>query len=415
MKNLIPHTSSHATRSTALTALAVAVVVAVAAGILAGAGNAAPASAAGTASPLQKKSERFKAPTLVNGLLTVKGTNAGDRIALRLQAGQPGIVEVDFGDDGSAEFSFERREIAAIAVEAGNGADAVRIDEINGVFADTIPTTIDGGNGQDRLVGGAGAGTLNGGNGNDALFGGNGNETLLGGNGNDSLAGGSGAGTLDGGNGDDTLAGGSGDEKLLGGNGDDSIDGNRGNDVALMGNGNDTFTWDPGDGSDTIEGQNGNDTLLFNGANIAEQVELTANGDRLRFFRDIANITIDTAGVERVDFNALGGADLVTVNDLSATDVNELNVDLAGSPGATGDDAADRVIVNATNGDDTIKITGDAAAVQVSGLVPTVNVLHPEITNDRLEIETLDGTDTVNSTGLTAGAIQLSIDGTLVP
>jgi hypothetical protein len=376
MKNLIPHTSSHATRSTALTALAAAVVVAVAAGILAGAGNAAPASAAGTASPLQKKSERFKAPTLVNGLLTVKGTNAGDRIALRLQAGQPGIVEVDFGDDGSAEFSFERREIAAIAVEAGNGADAVRIDEINGVFADTIPTTIDGGNGQDRLVGGAGAGTLNGGNGNDALFGGNGNETLLGGNGND------------------------------------TIDGNRGNDLAFMGNGNDTFVWDPGDGSDTVEGQNGTDTMLFNGANIAEQVDLSANGHRLRFFRDIANITMDTNGVERVDFNALGGDDVVTVNDLSGTDVEQFNVDLAGSlGGATGDGAGDSIIVNGTDGDDTIKVKGDADDVKVSGLVPTVNVLHPDVGNDRLEIKTLAGTDTVKSAGLAAGAILLFVDG----
>jgi hypothetical protein len=380
MKNLIPRKSSHATRSTAVTALAVAVVVAVAAGILAGAGNAAPASAVGTAPPLQKKSEQFKAPTLENGLLTVKGTNAGDRIALRLQAGQPGILEVDFGDDGSAEFSFERREIAQIVVKAGNGGDAVRIDEINGVFADTIPTTINGGNGNDRLTGGAGAGTLNGGNGDDTLFGGNGNEELLGGNGND------------------------------------SIDGNRGNDVAFMGNGNDTFVWDPGDGSDTIEGQNGKDTLLFNGANIAEQVDLSANGHRLRFFRDIAGITMDTDGVERVDFNALGGADVVTVNDLTGTDVEEFNVDLAGSlGGATGDGAADSVIVNGSDGNDRIKVNGDAGDVKVSGLVPTVNVLHSEAANDRLDIKTLAGTDTVKSAGLAAGAIQLFVDGVLVP
>ncbi|HEX2434252.1 MAG TPA: hypothetical protein VHI55_09945, partial [Gaiellaceae bacterium] len=41
------------------------------------------------------------------------------------------------------------------------------------------------------------------------------------------------------------------------------------------------------------------------------------------------------------------------------TDVNEFNVDLAGSlGGATGDGAADRVIVNGTNGDDTIAVSG---------------------------------------------------------
>ena len=108
MKNLFPHTSSRALRPMGLTALAVAAAAAIAGGVLAGAGNAAPANAAGKASPLQKKSAQFKAPTLENGLLTVEGTNAADRIALRLQAGQPGILQVDFGDDGSAEFSFER-------------------------------------------------------------------------------------------------------------------------------------------------------------------------------------------------------------------------------------------------------------------------------------------------------------------
>ena len=175
-----------------------------------------------------------------------------------------------------------------------NGDDAVRIDESNGVFTDTIATTIHGGNGDDNLVGGAGAGTLRGDNGNDILAGGSGAETLEGGNGND------------------------------------SIDGNGGNDV-LLGSGHDTFVWDPGDGSDTVEGQNGIDTMLFNGANGAEQVDLSANGERLRFFRTQGTITMDTDGVETVDFNALGGADLVTVNDLSGTDVSNVNVDLAGA------------------------------------------------------------------------------------
>lgn len=375
MKNLIPRKRSFAGRSTRPAVFAAALVVAVAAA----AAVAAPAGAAGTAPPLQNKSEQFKAPTLENGLLTVKGMNGNDRIALRLQAGQPGILEVDFGDDGSAEFSFERSEIAQIVVKGGNGGDAIRIDESNGVFADTIPTTVDGGNGSDRLVGGSGAGTVIGGNGDDALFGGNGNE------------------------------------KLLGGNGNDTIDGNKGNDVALMGNGNDTFVWDPGDGSDTIEGQNGTDTMLFNGANIAEKVDLSANGRRLRFFRDIANITMDTDGVEQVDFTALGGADIVTVNDLTGTDVRVVNLDLAGTlGGTTGDGEADRVVVNGTNGKDTIKVKGDAGDVKVSGLVPTVNVLHSEVANDQLEINTLAGKDTVKSAGLDARAILLFVDGVLV-
>jgi Ca2+-binding RTX toxin-like protein len=379
MKNL-RFTNSLVPRSMRLTALAIAAATAaVAAGTLAGAGNAAPARTAGKASHSQKK--QIKQPTLENGLLTVEGTNKADRIALRLQAGQPGILQVDFGDDGSAEFSFERGQIAQIVVDAGNGGDAVRIDESNGIFSDTIPTTIEGGNGNDRLVGGAGAGTLDGGNGDDTLFGGNGNE------------------------------------KLLGGNGNDSIDGNKGNDTAFLGKGDDTFIWDPGDGSDTIEGEKGNDTMVFNGADVVDTVNLVADGSHLKFFRQPANITMDTHGVERVDFNALGLEDVVTVNDLTGTDVKELNIDLAGTlGGTTGDAAADRVVVNATNGNDKIDVSGhDDGGVKVRGLVPTVRVLHSEDANDSLEINTLAGTDTVKSADLDPALIQLFVDGALVP
>ena len=88
---------------------------------------------------------RFKHPKLKHGVLTVKGTEASEKIALRLQAGNPAILQVDVGDDGSADFSFERKEIAKIAVDARPGDDLVRIDDSNGAFTDSIPTTLDGG------------------------------------------------------------------------------------------------------------------------------------------------------------------------------------------------------------------------------------------------------------------------------
>src|SRR4029078_1989340 len=116
------------------------------------------------------------------------------------------------------------------------------------------------------------------------------------------------------------------------------------------------FTWDPGDGSDTVEGQAGLDTMLFNGANVSERIDVSANGERLRFFRDIANITMDVNDAEGVDFRALGGADTVTVNDLSGTDVRVVRSDLAGvAGGAAGDGQPDQVIVNSTNRKDAIR------------------------------------------------------------
>src|SRR5215207_8638478 len=72
--------------------------------------------------------------------------------------------------------------------------------------------------------------------------------------------------TVDGGAGNDTLLGSNGADTLLAGDGNDFADGNQGDDVALLGAGADTFQWDPGDGSDTVEGQDGTDAMLFNGS-----------------------------------------------------------------------------------------------------------------------------------------------------
>ena len=555
-------------------AIALAAAVAGAAGIAAGPVNAAPARHAGKASHAHK-ADKFKHPKLKHGVLTIEGTDASDTIALRLQAGDPGVLQVDVGDDGSPDFSFRRAEVTSIAVDAAAGDDFVRIDDSNGAFTDTIPTTIDGGAGNDTIAGGKGAETLLGGDGNDTIDGKGGNDlAILGagddtfvwdpGDGSDTIEGQEGTDTMifnganvaervglsangnrleflrdpgrvvmdtagveqvdfnalggadtvavgdlsgtdvktvntdlagalggttgdaqpdqvtvdgtrgndkidvagnasavavtglaaqvaiqhqdpsdkldvnglggddtisaaalaaqaitlsvDGGAGDDTIAGGAGAETLLGGDGNDTIDGNGGNDTANLGAGDDTFVWDPGDGSDTVEGQDGTDTMVFNGAGGAEQIDLSANGNRLKLFRTQGNVTMDTAGVELVDVNALGGADLVTVNDLTGTDVRNVTVDLAGTlGGATGDGQADRVVVNGTNGDDTIRAFGDATEVTAKGLDPIVAIRHSEAANDRLEINTLAGTDSVQSAGLAAGAIQLLVDGLLVP
>ena len=96
---------------------------------------------------------------------------------------------------------------------------------------------------------------------------------------------------------------------MLGGDGNDFVDGQQGNDVAFMGAGDDTFQWDPGDGSDIVEGQDGADRMLFNGSDGAEIFDTSANGGRVRFFRNLGNIVMDLDDVEAIDLNALGGAD----------------------------------------------------------------------------------------------------------
>src|SRR5262249_38947841 len=150
---------------------------------------------------------------------------------------------------------------------------------------------------------------------------------------------------------------GNGNDQLFGGSGDDNVDGNRGDDLTFLGSGNDVFTWDPGEGSDVVEGEDGQDTMVFNGSGADEVFDLAANGTRLRFTRDVANIVMEVNGVERLDVEALGGADTLTLNDLTGTDVQELHVNLeAVKGGGAPDDKVDRVILNGTNKDDFVTV-----------------------------------------------------------
>src|SRR6266496_1187382 len=152
MRNVLRLKGSRSVRPVWLSTSAVAVAAAVAgvAGIAAGPGSAAPVRHATKASHAHK-ADRFKHPKLRHGVLTIEGTEASDKIALRLQAGDAGVLQVDVGDDGSADFSFERARVASIAVDAAEGDDNVRIDDTNGSFTDGIPTTIDGGAGDDAI------------------------------------------------------------------------------------------------------------------------------------------------------------------------------------------------------------------------------------------------------------------------
>src|SRR4051812_9302245 len=164
--------------------------------------------------------------------------------------------------------------------EGGDGTDTVEVNGGNGaeVFTATAngtrvrfdrvtpaPFSIDIGT-SESLV-------LNANGGDDVFTGSNGLASLI-------------ALTVDGGAGNDTITGGDGNDLLFGGDGNDLVNGGRGNDTARLGAGDDTFVWNPGDGSDTVEGQAGADTMQFNGANIAEQIDVSANGGRVRFTRN---------------------------------------------------------------------------------------------------------------------------------
>jgi Ca2+-binding RTX toxin-like protein len=197
-----------------------------------------------------------------------------------------------------------------------------------------------------------------------------------------------------------TLNGGAGDDAIIGSAGNDVVIGGQGSDAALMGAGDDTFIWNPGDGNDIVEGQAGNDTLLFNGANINENIDISANGSRVRFTRDVANIVMDVNGVENIDFTARGGADTITINDLTGTNVENVDLDLSATPGSgQGDGAVDTVVIDGTAGDDVIQVVNNNGVVTITGLHETVTIRGFEA-NDRLVINGLGGDDVIEASGL---------------
>lgn len=213
--------------------------------------------------------------------------------------------------------------------------------------------------------------------------------------------------TVDGGAGNDTLLGGNGVDLLLGGGGNDFVDGKQGNDVALLGSGDDSFQWDPGDGSDVVEGQGGTDAMAFNGSNADENMDVSANGGRVRFTRNVGAITMDLNDVESIVARTLGGSDNLVVNDVSGTDVAGVVADL----GTTDDGRPDNVITNATNGDDVVLVSGTGPNVQVSGLPALVSVSGAITGSDRLTVNALAGDDVIDASPVAANSALLTLNG----
>ncbi len=290
---------------------------------------------------------------IAHDTLFVNGSNHDDRIALRLKAGAPSILEVDFGDDGSAERSFDRAKFSKIKVNAFGGDDQIRIDQVNGAFADEA-ITVYAGSGNDRFDGGDGA------------------------------------------------------ERFYGGWGHDAADPNRGDDTGIMGPGSDSFRWDPGDGSDVVEGQDGWDTLDFNGAGADENMSLSPNGGRSVFLRDVANIRMDMDGVEKLDLTALAGVDTFTANDMTGTDFRVAAVDLQGPTGGP-DGQADLVTVNGSARWDRIFLGTQGSTVVADGLQTQVRIAGSERL-DKVQVNTLGGNDRVLVDGTVFALIGIDVD-----
>jgi Ca2+-binding RTX toxin-like protein len=169
------------------------------------------------------------------------------------------------------------------SLDGGDGVDQIQQTvDLEQILTDTLVT----GRGADTLssieeavlIGGelgtnidasafSGATTLIGNGGGDTLIGGSNNDVLSGGDGNDKLFGLAGNDTADGGAGNDSVLGGDGADVLLGGSGNDTLRGEAGNDT-LLGE----------DGDDSIDGGSGTDTFTGGGNGEAVSVGDTDSG-----------------------------------------------------------------------------------------------------------------------------------------
>lgn len=205
------------------------------------------------------ETRQLMSASLVNGILTVTGTNLADILAVSQDA-----TRVRVNDNGAVR-TFALASVKSVVVDglAGN-------DQLLGRSNLQKPLTLRGGEGNDTLTGGAKADTFEGGNGTDtadySIRSVNLNISL------DNIANDGAAGEGDNvksdveniksGSGSDSIYGSSAANSLDAGAGADRVDADAGNDTIRGGRGNDTLSG--GAGNDQILGEEDHDTIYGN-------------------------------------------------------------------------------------------------------------------------------------------------------
>lgn len=163
--------------------------------------------------------------------LLVRGTDRADSITVGLNAD---TSKIDVSINGVVQ-QFDKATLTSIVINGGGGADAITIDEANGLLP--FGVLVNGGGGSDNIKGSSLGDTLNGGGGLDNIIGNGGNDVIYGNAGNDYLWGNDGGDTIYGADGRDAIFAGAGDDVAFGNGGADTIDTGTGNDYSDGGGG----------------------------------------------------------------------------------------------------------------------------------------------------------------------------------
>jgi Ca2+-binding RTX toxin-like protein len=337
------------------------------------------------------ESRRLLASTLdASGLLTVNATNGNDDISLDVH-GHDLTVTLN----GTADDTFDSRNINAIVVNCLDGNDTVHIG------AKIIGTTVNGNAGNDTLEGGQSDDNLNGGDGDDTIDGKEGSDLLDGGNGFDSadyrfetadltlsidgvanekggnaqgdnisldverIVAGSGSDFISGSDADNSITGRLGNDTIQGGLGNDSIDGDEGDDFLAGESGDDVLTG--GTGNDTMTGGAGNDSFIANDSQ-ADTLNGGTGDDNA-----IADVTLDTynsiesGNLPAPEITVLSGATSLTDN-ASTVNFGSVNVGVTGPT---------RTFTVRNDGTDALSVGDISVPVGFSLVNPLVGPIQP--------------------------------------
>jgi hypothetical protein len=325
--------------------------------------------------------------TLRNGTVTVTGTTAADGIRVVIDANR---MVVDFDNNGSVDATFQRSRFQRVQVLGGAGDDGM---SVTGTGA--VPVTINGGAGSDGIGVIGKIGETGDGDAPTVIIGDDGNDNVF--------AATPGPVTIRAGAGDDVVSGGG------AGVGQETIS---------LGDGNDLFRSSlnafVGVRRDIVDGGTGQDTIDMEGTFASESVNLTANAEHLIVTHQVWN-QVDADNVEDVTYLGFGGlddgggGDAIAVSDLSGTDVTRFTPNFSAGQNTTApNNSADTLTVRGTKGVDHFTLSGTDAKIAVTGLKAVVTPVSLQ-SQDFLLIDTLAGNDTVDSSRLRPGLVQLLI------
>lgn len=186
--------------------------------------------------------------------------------------------------------------------------------------------------------------SVDGGKGNDTIIGSMYSDTIKGGTGNDFIDGNFGNDTINSGDGNDFITGGTGNDKLTGGKGED------------------TFIFLSGDGVDTITDADYSDTIQITGTN-KEEIRFGKNGNSLEIYYDDSFDENNKIVVQNY-FTKIKTGKQPMINAMGE-EVEVINYSLTGTKSITGTKLDDNIVGSSSK--DTIKAVGGINTVNGRG------------------------------------------------